>query len=82
MVGISEKDVSKVESGINSLLEPMGYIIMIDPKNPKRFFIQVTAQDGHEEDVQKVLEWIGSLIASPSQTLKNTFWNGDELVKE
>lgn len=81
MVDLSNKDVSKVEDGVNELLAPLGYILMRDPKDKTKFYIQVISRKGRESDVQAILEWIGSLIANPGQCLKNTFWNGEEVVK-
>jgi len=78
MVRLSEQDLDKASNGVNQLLEPLGFIIMKDPKQPGKFYVQVLAKQGHEEDVLQVLRWIGGFITDPSETLRKTFWNGDE----
>ena len=82
MVSLANRDVDKVTDEVNSLLEPLGYILLVDPEKPTQFFIKVVAQKGKEEDVKAILEWIGSLIANPAQTLQDTIWNGKQVVEE
>lgn|GEM_PF-4943806 len=74
---ISEKQKQAALEGVQIIKEG-GFVLMKDPQDPQTFYIQLQARPGKEEDLEKVLLWLGSFISDPYEQLKKTFWDGKQ----